>query len=135
MRRLSLIRVVKRVGMAAAMLLMPSLAWAQPNTDVADGHTLYDSKCSGCHSLDQNRIGPKHRGVIGRKVASVPDFDYSPAIKMLGGTWTPARVDQWLQGPQAMAPGARMFFQISDPTQRKLIIAYLTANSPPPAGD
>jgi cytochrome c len=93
---------------------------------------LYESKCGGCHSLDKNRVGPKHRGVVGRKVASVPDYDYSPAIKKLGGVWTPDRIDRWLQGPQAMAPGAKMFFQVSDPAQRHAIIAYLSANSPQP---
>jgi len=120
------------IGMVVAMLLTPTLVFAQPSNEAADGQALYDSKCGGCHSLDQNRIGPKHRGVIGRKVAGVSDFDYSPAIKMLGGTWTATRVDQWLQGPQAMAPGTRMFLQVSDPEQRRVIISYLAANSPAP---
>lgn len=92
---------------------------------------LYESKCGGCHSLDENRVGPRHRGVVGRKVASIADYDYSPAIRKLGGVWTAARIDQWLQGPQKLAPGAKMFFQVPDPAQRVAIIAYLAANSPP----
>jgi cytochrome c len=106
-------------------------AFAQPAADLAEGQRLYEGKCGGCHSLDMNRVGPRHRGVVGRKVGSLPDYAYSAAVKKLGGVWTPERIDKWLQGPQAMAPGAKMFFQVSDPAERKGIIAYLTANSPP----
>jgi cytochrome c len=114
------------------LALAPAGALAQPGPDAAPGQMLYESKCGGCHSLDANRIGPKHRGVIGRKVASLPDYDYSPAIKKLDGVWTPERIDQWLQGPQAVAPGTKMVFQVSDPAQRRAIIDYLSANSSSP---
>jgi cytochrome c len=120
------------LAIASAVFLAPIGAIAQPRSNLADGQMLYESKCGGCHSLDANRIGPKHRGVVGRKVASAPDYDYSPAIRKLAGVWTQDRIDRWLQGPQAMAPGTKMYFQVSDPAQRKAIIAYLAANSPPP---
>jgi cytochrome c len=119
-------------GGAGLLALAPAIAIAQPGPGVTEGQMLYAGKCGGCHSLDQNRVGPRHRGVVGRKVAGLPDYDYSPAIRKLGGVWTPARLDRWLKGPQAMAPGAKMFFQVSDPAQRRGIIAYLAANSPPP---
>lgn len=95
----------------------------------ADGQALYQAKCGGCHSLDTNRIGPAHRGVVGRKIATAPGYPYSSAIKKLAGVWTPARLDVWLQGPQKLAPGSKMFLTIPDPTQRATIIAYLVANS------
>jgi cytochrome c len=120
------------LAVAGLLALAPAVAFGQPGPDIAQGQALYEGKCGGCHSLDANRVGPKHRGVVGRKVASVPDYDYSPAIRKLGGVWTPERIDQWLQGPQAMAPGAKMFLQVSDPEQRRAIIAYLAANSASP---
>ena len=132
MLRIAHLAAIAPLGVAGLLTLAPAPAFAQPSPNVAEGQMLYASKCGGCHSLDQNRVGPRHRGVVGRKVASLPDYDYSPAIKKLGGVWTPERIDQWLQGPQAMAPGAKMYFQVSDPAQRKAIIAYLAANSPPP---
>jgi cytochrome c len=119
------------LAIAALPASAPATARAQPDANVADGQTLYEGKCGGCHSLDENRVGPRHRGVVGRAIASLPDYDYSAAIRKLGGVWTPERIDQWLQGPQAMAPGAKMFFQVADPAQRKAIIGYLAANSPP----
>ena len=93
--------------------------------DAAAGEMLYDAKCGGCHSVERNRIGPLHRGVVGRPVASVPGYSYSPALKRLGGSWTPARLDRWLSGTQKMAPGSKMYLEIDDPAQRRAIISYL----------
>lgn len=114
-------------GAVALALLLPVPALAQ----ATDGKALYEGKCGGCHSLDANRIGPAHRGVVGRRIATAPGFPYSPAIKKLAGVWTPARLDQWLQGPQKLAPGSKMYLTIPDPQQRAAIIAYLASASPP----
>jgi cytochrome c len=124
-----------RTGLLLVALLSVAArtAHAQGAADVAAGKELYEAKCGGCHSVEMNRIGPRHRGVVGRKVASLPDYDYSPAIKKLGGVWTRARIDKWLQGPQAMAPGSKMFVTVPDPTIRREIIAYLASVSPPGA--
>jgi cytochrome c len=97
--------------------------------DAAAGEMLYDAKCGGCHSVERNRIGPLHRGVVGRPVASVPGYSYSPALERLGGIWTPARLDRWLSGTQKMAPGSKMYLEIDDPAQRRAIISYLGAVS------
>jgi cytochrome c len=109
------------------MFARPSIAV----DDVSAGQILYQTKCAGCHSVDTDRIGPRHRDVVGRRVASVPGFGYSPALRKLGGVWTPARLDQWLSGTQKMAPGSRMYIEIDDPGQRRLLIAYLKSVSKP----
>src|SRR3546814_9403444 len=83
----------------------------------AAGQALYQTKCAGCHSVDTDRIGPRHRNVVGRAVAGVPGYTYSPALKKLGGVWTPARLDQWLRGTQKMAPGSRMYLEMDDPAR------------------
>jgi cytochrome c len=118
------------IGLAAAGVVATS-ASAQPAGSAAVGEALYEAKCGGCHSVDANRIGPRHRDVVGRKVGSVPDFDYSDGLKKLGGVWTLARLDTWLQNPQAMAPGAKMFLTVPDPRQRHDIIGYLASVSKP----
>lgn len=102
--------------------------------DPVAGKTQYESRCGGCHSVDTNRIGPLHRGVIGRKPGSVPGYSYSPALRKLGGVWTTARVDQWLQGPQKMAPGSNMYLTVGDAATRANIIAYLHSVSSAKAG-
>jgi len=97
----------------------------------AEGRTLYQNQCGGCHSVETNRIGPRHRGVVGRRIASVADYDYSPALKRLDGVWTPTRLDVWLSGTQKMAPGSTMYLALDDAEERHLIIAYLKSISRP----
>lgn len=107
----------------------PTTAPAQAAGNPVTGQTLYKAKCGGCHSLEANRIGPAHRGFIGRRIATAPDYAYSPAIKKLPGVWTAALLDRWLLGPQKLAPGSKMFLTIPDAGQRADIIAYLVANA------
>ena len=125
-----------RVGAVFAVGFLALIAVPQPGVaadDIAAGEMLYENKCGGCHSVDGDRIGPRHRGVVGRPVASVPGYAYSPALKKLGGTWTSARLDQWLSGTQKMAPGSKMYLEIDDAAQRRALIAYLNSVSRPPS--
>jgi cytochrome c len=101
----------------------PSAA-AIPKGDPRHGETLYQA-CSACHSIDDNDIGPKHRGVVGRRAGSIEDYVYSPALGKSGIVWDEAELDQWLTNPSALVPGTKMFFKIDDPQSRADIIAYL----------
>ena len=127
-----LLRICIRSGglLLASVLAVVAQAATVPD-DVAAGQTRYLNTCGGCHSVDTNRIGPRHRNVVGRAVASAPGYDYSSALKKLGGVWTPARLDQWLSGTQKMAPGSKMYLELDDPTERRLIITYLQSVSLP----
>lgn len=90
----------------------------------AQGAKLYQA-CMGCHSLDSNEVGPRHRGVIGRAAGTVPGYAYSAALKNSKIVWTPAKIDRWLTNPQKLVPGAKMFFSVAKPQDRADIIAYL----------
>ena len=92
--------------------------------DPLRGKTLYQG-CESCHSIDDNDVGPKHRGVVGRRAGSIADYAYSPALKNSGLTWDEATLDRWLINPIALVPGTKMFFRIDDPQKRADIIAYL----------
>ncbi|MGC2787327.1 MAG: c-type cytochrome [Roseiarcus sp.] len=81
--------------------------------------------CQDCHSLDKNDVGPRHRGVFGRRAASLPDYDYSDALKSANIVWNEETLDKWLTDPQAVAPGAKMFFHLDNPQDRADVIAYL----------
>lgn len=100
-------------------------ASAQASGDPARGATLYQTRCAACHSIDMNRIGPKHRGVVGRRAGAEPGFAYSAALAKSGLTWDVATLDRWLSGPPKLVPGTTMGIAIAAPTDRRDIIAYL----------
>ena len=50
------------------------------------GKQVYN-RCMGCHSLDRNRTGPKHCGILGRKAGSVENYDYSNALASSDIIW------------------------------------------------
>ena len=122
----------RREKYAAAVVLAVAISAALTGTvwagglsgDASHGEALYES-CQDCHSLDKNDVGPRHRGVFGRKAASLSDYDYSDALKSANITWNEETLDKWLTDPQAVAPGAKMFFHLDNPQDRADVIAYL----------
>ena len=92
--------------------------------DPIRGKALYQG-CESCHSIDANDVGPKHRGVVGRRAGSVTDYSYSNALKNSRLTWDDANLDRWLTNPSALVPGTKMFFKIDDAQKRADIITYL----------
>lgn len=93
--------------------------------DAARGEEIYSSRCIACHSPDANRVGPRHRGVVGRAAGSLPDFNYSKALKSSGVIWDEPTLDQWLANPQGFIPGQRMNVRVSDQGDRADLIAFL----------
>jgi cytochrome c len=86
--------------------------------------------CRACHQVGpnaQNGVGPVLNGVIGRKVASYPGYEYSSALKNSNiGIWTVPKLQEWLAGPQKMVPGTKMIFPgFTDKSQINNVIAYL----------
>jgi cytochrome c len=113
------------------LVLCAGTGSAEEAPNVSAAQTMYQNTCGGCHSVDEDRIGPHHRNIVGRPVASAPGYDYSPALKKLGGVWTTQRLDQWLSGTQKMAPGSKMYLELDDAAQRQLIISFLQSVSMP----
>ncbi len=85
----------------------------------AEGADLTKRKCASCHSLDRNirKVGPTLKGIMGR----------APAIEGIPfETWSEEAMDKWLENPRAIKKKTRMALPgISDPEERKAIIAYL----------
>ena len=97
--------------------------------DVLRGQQLYQG-CMGCHSLDDNDVGPMHRGVVGRRAGSVPDYAYSVALKSAGFIWNAERLDHWLANPQTLVPGTKMYYTVPDAQDRADLIAFLASQKP-----
>ena len=94
------------------------------------GQALYALMCSSCHSVEYNGVGPRHRGVFGRKSGSVPGYEYSPALKNALLVWNETNLDNWLTNPESVAPGQKMGFMVPSAADRVDLIAYLKTLTP-----
>ena len=114
-----------------AVLLFPNagVTEAGPSANAANGKVLFEKRCTGCHSLDKNKEGPRLAGVYGRKAGSVADFSYSDELKAAKITWDGAALDKWLTNPDAVVPNNDMAFHVSNSQERADIIEFLRVSS------
>jgi len=102
-------------------------------TDSSDnaehGKLLFEKRCAGCHSLDQDREGPRLRSVYGRKAGSVQTFKYSDALKAADFKWNDALLDKWLTNPESLVPDTDMEFHVPKAEERAAIIRFLRLSS------
>jgi cytochrome c len=117
--------IAMRTAIFAAAMISISNTSAFAANDAARGEVLYESRCGACHSIQTNRVGPKHLGVVGRKAGSIAGYEYSPALKKAKFAWTPKQLDKWLQGPGKLVRGTNMAFTVPKAEDRAAIIAYL----------
>ena len=119
-------------GAAGGSEVVALLATADPKQGEADA-----GLCKVCHKFEKGGaalVGPDLYGVVGRKIASVEGFNYTPALKAHEGVWTYELLDPWLKNPQAFAPGTMMAFPgIADAKKRANVIAFLRMNADTPA--
>lgn len=86
--------------------------------------------CVACHTLtpDQgNRAGPTLAGIFGRRIATLPGYKFSDALKKLDIIWTPQTVSKLFEvGPTTYTPGTKMPEQvISSEADRKALVQFL----------
>jgi cytochrome c len=120
----------------AALLSLMSVAIAHPIPDsptvpgdATRGKSTFEKRCTGCHALEQNRVGPRLAGVYGRKSGTVPDFPYSKELKQAGIVWDKRSLNAWLTDPDTLVPGNDMSFHVPKPEERRDLIAFLKASS------
>src|SRR3982750_2457769 len=104
----------------AALLAFCLLSAAMPATaqtkaeNLTLGTAIYNRDCALCHDNSEHMLndnGPALFGVVGRRVASVDGYDYSPALKAANAKhnrWTYSRLDKFLTNPELMYPGTSM---------------------------
>ena len=115
------------IAKAALALLTGMLA----SNAAADDAALF-APCRACHSLDSGAKvmpGPSLAGLLGRKVAGDPQFDYSPVLRQArddGRVWTLEAIERFLADPEGMFPAMWMSAQgIKDATERKALARFL----------
>ena len=113
-----------------ALLALPALAHAQAVGDAAKGEKVF-AKCKACHVADAetNKVGPHLKGVIGRNVASVPEYKYSAAMleyAKANPVWTDELFLTYIENPKASVPKTKMVFPgLKKEEDRADILAYL----------
>jgi cytochrome c len=123
------------VGILSAMPPLLGLAAgdatadAENTADVEHGKQLFEKRCTGCHSLDQDREGPRLRNIYGRKAGSVSTFKYSDALKSTQFTWNDVLLEKWLTSPESVVADTDMNFSVPKPEERAAIIRFLRLSS------
>lgn len=118
-----------RTAIISSLLMAASCAIAQASTtsvgSALKGKEIYDARCSACHSVDANRVGPMHVGVLGRKAGGVKSYRYSDALSKSKVVWTRENLLAWLKNPEELIPGQRMGYAMDLAEDRLYIVAYL----------
>jgi cytochrome c len=98
-----------------------------------NGRRLFEATCTPCHNFDEDAAPDMYGqtlnlyGVIGRKAASITDFEYSEAMKATNRTWDAQSVESFIAAPRKVVPGTRMEMPgIPDPKVRRAIIDFLS---------
>jgi cytochrome c len=97
------------------------------NTRISSGSAIYIAKCSACHSIDENRVGPLHTGVVGRKAGGVKNYEYSPALQSSTVIWNKTSLNLWLQDPEKLIPGQKMGYRLPLAQEREDVVVYLAS--------
>jgi cytochrome c len=115
------------IAILIALMIFPRVGRAE--TDVDRGKELFENRCTGCHSLDQDKEGPRLRGVYGRNAGTVSTFKYSAALKSSQVTWNDATLDKWLTNPDSLIADNDMAFRVIKTEERAEVIRFLKAVS------
>ncbi len=93
------------------------------------GQALFESRCVACHSLDENRVGPALRTVLGRHAGTASGYFYTEAMAAAKHVWDRPKLKAWLTNPEDVVPGQGMNYRLDLPQDREDVVAYLASLS------
>ena len=86
--------------------------------------------CVACHALtpdEGNRAGPTLHRIFGRRIATLPGYNFSPALRQMDIVWTKETVAALFErGPMEYTPGTKMPEQrITSAEDRQALVDFL----------
>ena len=122
---------MRRLAFFAALAVLTVAAPAQAEDllppSAKRGAELW-AKCRSCHTVEKggrNIVGPNLHGVIGRRAGSLPNYNYSPAMKKANLVWNDETLDQYLAATVDYIPGSKMYGGLAIKQDRLDLIAWL----------
>jgi cytochrome c len=123
-------RIIRRWNVATGEHLGPLVMAraVKPAATGGRGEEVF-SACVACHTLrpgEQNRAGPTLHGVFGRRIATLPGYNFSEPLKQLDIVWTAETIDKLFDiGPARFTPGTKMPEQRVPDADRKALVEFL----------
>jgi cytochrome c len=98
--------------------------------DIAHGTHVFNEECAECHSPKEgkNKKGPSVWNVVGRKSASITDFNYSDNMRSSNIVWSADQIAAYIEHPKKVIPTGKMKYEgLADAKDREDVITYLSS--------
>jgi cytochrome c len=122
-------RIVALSGMAYMLSSSSALPQVSQGAEAASEQQAFNNACRTCHVMREgdNRLGPNLHKIIGRKAGSLPDYNYSNAMKEAGFVWDKEKLDRFIANPDEVVSGNSMkpYNGLTSSDDRTKIIAFL----------
>lgn len=116
-------------GMAYMLSSPSALPQVSQGTEATSEQQAFNNACRTCHVMREgdNRLGPNLHKIMGRKAGSLPDYNYSSAMKEAGFVWDKEKLDRFIANPDEMVSGNSMkpYNGLTSSDDRAKIIAFL----------
>ena len=123
--------IVTLSGMAYMLSSPSSLSqeFVSQSVKAASEQQVFNNACRTCHTINEgdNRWGPNLYKIIGRQAGSLPDYNYSSALKGAGFVWDKEKLERFIANPDEVVPGNNMkpYGGLASSDDRTRIVSFL----------
>ena len=106
-----------------------SQKFVSQSVKAASEQQVFNNACRTCHTINEgdNRWGPNLYKIIGRQAGSLPDYNYSSALKGAGFVWDKEKLERFIANPDEVVPGNNMkpYGGLASTDDRARIVSFL----------